>query len=85
MMTPAELRAALSQLLAMEEAENIDWDKVQDRSIGILNELRAERGMDYPSELIIPYLTDFGLRRQSAEEAYKQRGLMVAYLRAQQD
>ena len=81
-MTPAELRVALSQLLAMEEAERVDWDKVQDRSIALLNDLRSKEALDYPSELVIPYLTDFSLRRQSAEEAYRQRGLLIAYLRA---
>ncbi len=84
-MTPVELRAALSRLLAMEELDTVDWDKVQDASIGLLNELRAADGLDYPSELIIPYLTDFNLRRESAEEAYRQHGLLVAYLRAKAD
>jgi hypothetical protein len=84
-MTPAELRAALSRLLAMEELDFVDWEKVQEVSLGLLNDLRLSDQLDYPSELIIPYLTDFNLRRQSTEEAYRQHGLLIAYLRARSD
>jgi hypothetical protein len=84
-MTPTELRAALSRLLAMEELDTVDWEKIQDTSLGLLNELRLGEKFDYPSELIIPYLTDFNLRRQSREEAYRQHGLLIAYLRAKPD
>jgi hypothetical protein len=80
-MTPAELRAALSHLLAMEENRPIDWDLVQDASIVLLNELRAADKLEYPSELIIPYLTEFKLRQESEDEAYRQHGLLIAYLR----
>lgn len=83
-MTPAELNAALSKILSLEEVDAVDWDQVQDMSIVLLNELRSAEaeGLDYPSELIIPYLTDFHLRQQSNEESQRQRMLLVAYLRA---
>jgi PHP family Zn ribbon phosphoesterase len=84
-MTPIELRAALSNLLAMEELDTVDWDKVQDASINLLNEIRLHEALDYPSELIIPYLSEFKQRRESVEEAYRQRGLLIAYLRARPD
>ena len=84
-MTPIELRTALSRLLALEEMDAVDWDKVQDTSISLLNEIRRNEELNYPTELIIPYLTDFNLRRQSAEESYRQHGLLIAYLRTTPD
>lgn len=69
----------------MEELDIVDWNKVQDTSINLLNEIRLQEALDYPYELIIPYLSEFKQRRESVEEAYRQRGLLVAYLRARPD
>ena len=81
-MTTTELRIALSQLLALEEGGEIDWDQVQDSSIEILARLRsADELLEYPAEVIVPYLTDFALRQQSAEEQHRQHGILIAYLR----
>jgi hypothetical protein len=85
-MTADELRIALSQLLALEEGESVNWDEIQDTSITILNRLRVEEeALAYPSELVIPYLTEFKLRQASDEEAHRQRGLLIAYLRLPPD
>jgi hypothetical protein len=83
-MTPAELNAALSKILSMEEVDAVDWEMVQDMSIVLLSELRSAEaeGLDYPSELVIPFLTDFHLRQQSVEESIRQRSMLVAYLRS---
>ncbi len=82
-MTTTELRKALSQLLAMEEGRDVDWDHVQDVSIQLLAELRrTEEQSGYPVEVVIPYLTDFNLRRQSSEEQRRQHGILIAFLRS---
>jgi hypothetical protein len=82
-MKTAELRNALSQLLALEEGRDVDWDLVQDISIRLLAELRAiEDQKDYPAEVVLPYLTEFNLRRQSSEEQQRQHGLLISYLRS---
>ena len=81
-MTTHELKQSLAQLLALEENEAIDWDQVQDSSINLLAQLRTgENVLDYPAELVIPYLTDFPMRKANQEEALRQRRLIVAYLR----
>lgn len=81
-MTTTELRIALSQLLALEEGGEVDWDQVQDSSIEILARLRSlDEPPEYPAEVIVPYLTNFALRQQSAEEQHRQHGILIAYLR----
>lgn len=77
-----ENRIALSQLLALQEGSDVDWDQVQNSSIGILASVRSAEGQSqYPAEMIVPYLTYFALRRQSAEEQHRQHGAVMAHLR----
>lgn len=82
-MKAPELRNALSRLLSLEEGHDVDWDLIQDVSIRLLGDLRAtDEQNDYPVEIVIPYLTDFNLRRQSSEEQQRQHGLLITYLRS---
>jgi hypothetical protein len=79
-----ELKAGLTELLSQEEQAAVDWDRVQDLSIRLLAELRSGAGhaIDYPAEVVIPYLTEFDRRRADSGEATRQRTRLVGYLRA---
>ncbi|MGE5063042.1 MAG: hypothetical protein ACM3IG_03140 [Myxococcales bacterium] len=81
-MTADELKRSLAELLSQEESGTVDWERVQDLSIELLTRLRAQDGLDYPIEIVIPYLTNFEMRRADADEAGRQYATLTAYLRA---
>ena len=81
-MTADELKRSLAELLSQEECGVVDWERVQDLSIELLTRLRAQDGLDYPIEIVIPYLTSFEMRRADADEAGRQYATLTAYLRA---
>ena len=81
-MTADELKRSLAELLSQEESGTVDWERVQDLSIELLTRLRAQDGLDYPIEIVIPYLTSFEMRRAYADEAGRQYATLTAYLRA---
>jgi hypothetical protein len=81
-MTADELKRSLAELLSQEESGTVDWERVQDLSIELLTRLRAQDGLDYPIEIVIPYLTSFEMRRADADEAGRQYATLTAYLRA---
>jgi len=39
-------------------------------------------GFEYPVEFVMPYLTDFGLRRADAQESLRQQDGLIAFLRS---
>lgn len=80
-MTIGELKAALAEILNEEEAQAIDWDRVQDLSITLLGRIRNTDEFEYPTEIVIPYLTDFGLRRADDRQAQMQQARLIGYLR----
>jgi len=81
-MTIDELRSALAEILSEEEAAAIDWNRVQDLSLALLGRLQTDGGFEFPVEIVIPYLTDFHLRRADREEAGRQQDRLIQYLRA---
>ena len=81
-MTADELKRSLAELLSQEESATVDWERIQDLSIELLTRLRAQDGLDYPIEIVIPYLTSFEMRRADADEAGRQYATLTAYLRA---
>ena len=81
-MTADELKRSLAELLSQEESATVDWERIQDLSIELLTRLRAQDGLDYPIEIVIPYLTNFEMRRADADEAGRQYATLTAYLRA---
>jgi hypothetical protein len=80
-MTVDELKESLAQLLSEEEVSPVDWERVQDLCIDILVRLRAAESLAFPAQLVIPYLTEFELRRADAAEAQRQQVRLTAYLR----
>jgi hypothetical protein len=83
-MTADDLKKSLSELLSEEEEyAAADWDRVQDLSIALLGELRANETFEFPVELVIPYLTGFSMRREDELEAERQHAMLAAYLREQ--
>ena len=76
-----ELKASLSEILAEEEAKQIDWDRVQDLSLALLARLHSGDSFEFPIEVVIPYLTDFSLRRADRDEAVRQQARLIGFLR----
>ena len=81
-MTADELRSALSEILSEEEGNTIDWDRVQDLSLALLKRIQMEGAFEFPVEIVVPYLTDFSLRRADAQEAARQQDRLIQFLRA---
>lgn len=81
-MTNDELKARCAELLSAEECGAVDWDWVQDLSIRLLSDLRSSAPLEFPIELVIPYLTEFERRRADVERGDMQRAQLAAYLRA---
>jgi hypothetical protein len=80
-MNTGELKASLSEILAEEEAKQIDWDRVQDLSLALLARLHTGENFEFPIEVVIPYLTDFSLRRADRSEALRQQDRLIGFLR----
>jgi len=81
-MNAIELRSALSEILSEEEGAVTDWDRVQDLSLALLGKLQTDGAFEFPIEIVIPYLTDFSLRRADAQEALRQQDRLIGFLRS---
>ena len=82
-MTIDELKAALAEILSVEEGSEVDWINIEHLSEQTYIRLtEPETPQDFPYEDVVGYLASFRRRQADSEFADRQRQWLRTYLQA---
>lgn len=79
-MTLDELKSDLCTILAEEQREPVDWQKVEELCVQVVDRLNTEPEPAYPHDVVYHFLEDADARQKSARYADGQREELRAWL-----
>ena len=79
-MTLEELRSDLRTILAEEQRKPVDWQKVEELCVQVVDRLNTEPEPAYPHDVVYHFLEDADARQKSLRYADEQREKLRTWL-----